>query len=136
MMNVIFDKATKRRDERGFLVDFIKGDQMPKSQRTLGQIYFVTFEKSKVIRGNHYHKTKDEWFVVIAGKIKLVCEDVTTKERIERILDGDSDEYERIFIGKNIAHSFQNISSTAMMLDYADKPYHDDAPDTIFYKIL
>lgn len=136
MINVVFDRAIRRRDERGFLVDFIKGDEMQPVHQTLGQIYFVTFEKPKVIRGNHYHKTKDEWFVVIAGKIKLVAEDVNSKERIERILDGDNDQYERVFIGKNIAHSFQNISNTAMMLDYADKSYHDKAPDTIRYPLL
>lgn len=136
MINVIFDKAIRRRDERGFLVDFIKGDEMKSIHQKLGQIYFVTFEKPKVIRGNHYHTTKDEWFVVIEGKIKLIAEDVNTKERIERILDGDNDAYERVFIGKNIAHSFQNISDHAMMLDYADKSYHNDAPDTIPYALL
>ena len=135
-MNIVFDKATRRRDKRGFLVDFIKGDEMSENHRTLGQIYFVTFEAPNVIRGNHYHETKDEWFVVISGQIKLIAEDTKTKERIERVLDGNNDEYERVFIGKNIAHSFQNISPTAMMIDYADKPYHNDAPDTIPYILL
>lgn len=136
MINVIFEQAIRRRDDRGFLVDFVKGDEMGPIHQSLGQIYFVTFEKSHAIRGNHYHKTKDEWFVVIAGKVKLIAEDINTKERIERVLDGDNDEYERVFIGKNIAHSFQNISKHAMMLDYADKSYHNEAPDTILYKLI
>jgi UDP-2-acetamido-2,6-beta-L-arabino-hexul-4-ose reductase len=136
MINVRFDHAIRRRDERGFLVDFIKGDELRPIHQILGQIYFVTFEKPHVVRGNHFHKTKDEWFVVIAGKIKLIAEDIKTKKRIERILDGDNDEYERVFIGKNTAHSFQNISDIAMMLDYADKSYHNKAPDTIPYKLM
>ncbi len=135
-MNIIFDKAVRRRDKRGFLVDFIKGDEMSTSHQKLGQIYFVTFEQAGVVRGNHYHETKDEWFVVIAGSVKLVAEDIRTHERMERVLDGNNDEYERVFIGKNIAHAFQNISDTAMMIDYADKPYHNEAPDTIPYQLL
>jgi len=66
----------------------------------------------------------------------LIAENIKTKERIERVLDGDNDEYERVFIGKNIAHSFQNISDVAMMLDYADKSYHNEAPDTISYTLI
>lgn len=136
MINVRYDHATKRRDERGFLVDFLKGDELPSRYQRLGQIYFVTFDQPHVIRGNHYHKTKNEWFVVVLGKVKLVAENVKTKERREYILDGDHDKYERVFIGKHIAHTFQNISKTAMMLNYADKSYHDESPDTTPYKIL
>lgn len=136
MKNIRYDHATKRRDKRGFLVDFIKGDELPKARRTLGQIYFVTFDQPKTIRGNHYHKTKNEWFVVTEGVVRLVAENVQTKERVEHIIDGSNDEYERVFVGKNIAHALQNISKTAMMLNYADKPYHDEAPDTIPYTII
>lgn len=136
MKNVTYDHATKRRDRRGFLVDFIKGDDLPRKRQTLGQIYFVTFDKPKTVRGNHYHRTKNEWFVVIAGTVRLVAENIRTKERTEHILDGDNDEYERVFVGKNIAHALQNISKTAMMLNYADKPYHDENPDTIEYTLI
>ena len=69
-------KATKRRDKRGFLVDFLKGDEVEGSDRQLGQIYLVTFDKKNVIRGNHYHKNKKEWFVAIKGKLKVMLEDL------------------------------------------------------------
>ena|SRR5215471_14956000 len=32
-------------------------------------------------RGNHYHKVKEEWVYLIAGKVALLVEDVQTKER-------------------------------------------------------
>lgn len=135
MINYKTDKSNKRRDSRGFLVDFIKGDELPKRYQKLGQIYLVTFDASGVIRGNHYHTHKDEWFVVIKGKVQVVLEDIQTKEKTTFELDGDSDEYERIFVGKNTAHAFKNITETAIMLNYASESYHNDSPDTFTYTL-
>lgn len=129
-------RATKRRDRRGFLVDFLKGDEVENSDKQLGQIYLVTFDKKNAIRGNHYHKNKKEWFVAIKGKLKVKLEDLETKEIKDFILDGDSDEYERIYIEENIAHSFESITNEAMMINYSNKPYHKDNPDTFFYKLI
>jgi len=134
-MDYTIDHAVKRRDDRGFLVDFLKGDEVDDGSSSLGQIYFVTFEKSGKTRGNHYHKTKREWFVVLQGKLRLVLEDTKTKEHKEILLSGDNDEYERIYVGKNIAHAFTSISPSAMMINYADKPYHFDDTDTFSYII-
>lgn len=129
-------KATRRRDNRGFLLDFLKRDELEKADRTLGQIYLVTFEKKGVIRGNHYHKTKKEWFVAVRGKLKVVLENVETKERVKFILDGDSDDYTRVQVGKNIAHAFISLSNDAMMVNYCNKPYHFDKPDSYEYILV
>jgi len=135
-MRYSITNAIKRRDERGFLVDFLKGDEVDNSDSKLGQIYLVTFDKKKIIRGNHYHKNKKEWFVAIKGKLQVVLEDLKTKECKEFILDGDSDEYERISIEENVAHAFKSITNEAMMINYSNKSYHKDNPDTFFYKLL
>ena len=136
MINHRLTNATKRRDQRGFLVDFLKGDETEVGNKKLGQIYFVTFEKKGVIRGNHYHETKNEWFVVVKGKVKVILEDRKTKQQVSYILDGDNDSYKRIFVPKGIAHAFINMTALSMMIDYADKPYHNNQPDTIGYKII
>lgn len=136
MINYSIIRSTKRRDRRGFLVDFLKGDEVGRADKHLGQIYLVTFESKMSIRGNHYHKKKKEWFVAVQGKLKAILEDVKSKERIEFILDGDGDEYERVYIGENIAHAFINISKTAIMINYCNRPYHADNPDTYFYKLI
>ena len=129
-------KATRRRDSRGFLLDFLKRDELEKGDRTIGQIYLVTFEKKGVVRGNHFHKTKKEWFVAIKGKLKVVLENIKTKEKAEFVLNGDSDDYERVYVDKNIAHSFKSLSDEAMMINYCNKPYHFDNPDTHRYILL
>ena len=136
MINYKITKASKRRDKRGFLVDFLKQEELSRGDKRLGQIYFVTFDTALSIRGNHYHTNKKEWFVAVKGKLKVVLEDIKTKERVEFILDGDTDEYERIFIGANVAHAFRNITKTAMMINYCNKPYHRENPDTYTCKLL
>lgn len=135
MINYTITKATKRTDKRGFLVDFLKGDEVPSKHRNLGQIYFVTFESKNIIRGNHYHKKKDEWFVAVRGKLKVILEDVKTKEHKEFIIDGNTEEYKRVFIGKNVAHAFVSLTRKAEMINYASKPYHKESPDINPYKL-
>lgn len=136
MIDYKITKATKRRDKRGFLVDFLKQEELTASDKRLGQIYFVTFDNTSSVRGNHYHINKKEWFVAVRGKLKVVLEDIKTKERIQFVLDGDTDEYERIFIGAKIAHAFRNITKTAMMINYCNKAYHKENPDTYTYKLM
>lgn len=129
-------KSTKRRDERGFLVDFLKLDELEKKDKIFGQAYCVTFNQKSVIRGNHYHVKKREWFVAINGKLEVILEDIKSKNRVEFVLDGDSDEYERVEVGPNIAHAFRNISKTATLINYCNKPYHFENPDTLYYKLF
>jgi dTDP-4-dehydrorhamnose 3,5-epimerase-like enzyme len=46
----------KHQDERGYLVEFLKSIELDDDKKIFGQIYFVTFEKPNMVRGNHYHK--------------------------------------------------------------------------------
>lgn len=136
MVNYKIINAMKRRDRRGFLIDFLKQEELPPSDRNLGQIYFITFEKKGSVRGNHYHTKKKEWFVAVKGKLKVFLEDLRTKEKISFVLDGDSDKYERVYVPQNVAHAFKNITKVAMMINYCNKPYHVDDPDTIKRKLV
>lgn len=129
MINYTTTKATKHIDKRGFLVDFLKGSEIEQKHKKLGQIYFVTFEGKNVIRGNHVHYKKDEWFVVVRGKLKVILEDLKTKERVTFVLDGDSDKYERVYVERNIAHAFVSLTKSAEMINYASKSYDPKHPD-------
>lgn len=136
MINYTITKSIKRIDKRGFLVEFLKGDEVAPSQKKLGQIYFVTFEKKGMVRGNHYHKKKDEWFVAVRGRLKVVLEDIKSKQRCEFMIDGDTEEYKRVFIGRNVAHSFQSLTQKAEMINYASKPYHKEDADINAYILI
>ena len=48
-------KKPKHADKRGSLVEFLTRRELPKGV-PFGHIYFVTFEKKGVVRGNHFHQ--------------------------------------------------------------------------------
>jgi dTDP-4-dehydrorhamnose 3,5-epimerase-like enzyme len=135
-LNCKLDYSTRRRDERGFLVDFLKADELKGEDKIFGQMYFVTFEKPGAIRGNHFHKEKKEWFVVGQGKILVVLENIKTKARETLILDGDDDRYVRLMVGENIAHAFVNLTPFAYLVNYCNKPYHNKRPDSPLYELI
>lgn len=134
-INYKLDQSTRRRDERGFLVDFLKADELKDDDKQFGQIYFITFEKPGVIRGNHYHATKKEWHVVVQGKVLVTLEDVNTKTRETLILNGDEDQYTRLFFGEYVAHSFINLTPYASVLSYCNKPWHVENKDDNHYAL-
>lgn len=129
-------KSKKIIDSRGYLVDFLKLDELKGENEKFGQIYYLTFSKKGAVRGNHYHEKKDEWFVVVSGKLKVILEDIKTKERVEFVLKSQSNEFERVYVSRKIAHSFISLTNNAMMINYCNKPYHSENPDTIKYDLV
>jgi dTDP-4-dehydrorhamnose 3,5-epimerase-like enzyme len=123
MMEYKIEHFQKFNDKRGQLVVFLKNRDLENKLKEFGQIYFVTFEKKGVIRGNHYHKKIREWFGVVNGRVEVTLVDVKTGEKKQMILDGDSKKYVRLEIGPNIAHGFKSISSVVTLLNYTDKEW-------------
>jgi len=133
-MNYKLTEFEKHSDNRGDLIVFLKKSDLDNHFKTFGQIYFVTFEKKGVVRGNHYHNKWHEWFGIIAGKIEVFLEDIHTKERKTLILDAKKDKYTRLEIGPHVAHKFRSISKYAALINYADSEWYSD--DTISYEII
>lgn len=121
-------------DKRGKLIVFLKESELYTKKNKFGQIYFVTFKKKGVVRGNHYHKKWHEWFGIVEGKVKVVVEDVRTKKRKQITLSAEKDKYVRIETGPYIAHAIQSLSKNASLLSYADSEWDDG--DTHHYKLL
>ena len=124
-------------DKRGFLVEFLRGTELAKRKlkTDFAQIYLCTYEPN-AIRGNHYHTEKDEFITILTGKVKAVFEDINTKERKEMIIDSEAETLKRVYIGKNVAHVFKNISNTMVSLvAYTSKEYDRNNPDQYDYTI-
>lgn len=125
-------ETIKHEDSRGFLVEFLRGREMTERDRPFGQIYFVTFERPGQVRGNHYHTRATEWFGVAHGDLEVILEDVRTRERVSFNLRSGDRSYTRLKVGPYIAHSFRNLSPTAVLLDYCteefDKTNQDKHP--------
>lgn len=134
-MDYKLEEFCKFSDKRGDLIVFLDETQLADTKKKFGQIYFVTFKKKGLVRGNHYHKKWHEWFGVVAGKVYVVLEDVRTKERAEFMLNANTkDRYMRLQIGPYIAHSFKSLTNYAALLNYADAPWRFD--DDFDYELI
>ncbi len=133
-MNYRLVKFQKFSDNRGDLIVFLKKSELQKYHKQFGQIYFVTFNKKGIVRGNHFHKKWYEWFGIVAGRLEVTLEDVKNKKRKKIILDAKTDRYMRLEIGPNIAHAFKSVSSYAALLNYANSEWY--AKDSIHYKLI
>jgi dTDP-4-dehydrorhamnose 3,5-epimerase-like enzyme len=120
-------------DDRGKLIVFLKESELHATKKQFGQIYFVTFKRKGAVRGNHYHKKWNEWFGIVEGKVKVVIEDVRTKEKKQITLDAKKDRYVRIETGPYIAHAIISLSKYASLLSYADSVW--SKKDTHYYKV-
>lgn len=133
-MDFKLDHFESYNDIRGKLVVFLKESELQTEQKHFGQIYFITFSNSGIVRGNHYHKKWREWFGIVQGRIEAVVEDVRTKERQSSVLDAAKDGYVRLQTGPYIAHAFRCISNSAALLNYANGEW--DPEDNIPYTVI
>ncbi|RJR24516.1 hypothetical protein C4578_02755 [Candidatus Microgenomates bacterium] len=134
-MNYKLISKDKFIDQRGSLAEFLTRSELEEGF-PFGHIYFVTFEKKGVIRGNHYHAKKDEYFGLAMGKVEITIEDIKTKERKSFILDSEEDKFTRLQIGPNTAHAVESLSDKAVLIDYFPEPYNKEDPDSISYEVV
>lgn len=133
-INLEITKLIKFSDERGDLVVFLKRSELNKNQKEFGQIYFVTFNKKGIIRGNHYHKKWHEWFGIISGKLQVILENVKNKKRTSLVLNANNDKYLRLKIGPYVAHAFKSLTKYAVLINYANGEW--DKRDNFKYKLI
>lgn len=122
------------RDKRGSLIVFLTNKELQPKHKKFGQIYFVTFSKKGVVRGNHYHKKWHEWFGITEGKVLVVIKDLKSGKKRQITLSASKDKYTRIQTGPYVAHAIKSLSSKAVLLSYADSEW--DTTDTYYYKLL
>ena len=136
-MNIEITELKKFEDERGFLIEFLKGIELDKDNKEFGHLYIATM-KPNCIRGNHYHETKFEILTILSGKAQILLEDPKTKEKKEIIIDADKDaKLKRIKIGSYTAHVVKNISnSSVVVVSYTNQLYNSKTPDDKRYTII
>lgn len=91
----------KKSDSRGCLGEFLKASGF-------GQI-FVSNTLPGVIRGNHYHNTKTEKFLVVEGEAVVALRNIFCSDVIEYKVSGS--ELRVIDIPPGCAHSIKNTGS-------------------------
>ncbi len=123
-------KLEKKEDARGSLVQ-----NESTEIRNRMKHFFVSTSKKGVIRGQHYHTEKVEWFLVIKGRARIYFEDINTHEKDSVELVETNPQVVEVPV--LIAHSIENIGTEEMiLLAIVNEPLDKNNPDTFPYKVI
>jgi len=118
--------ATKNVDERGAFIELLRTYEC-------GQ-FSVSFSKPGIVRGNHYHHTKMERFIVIKGKAKISFSSIVTDDKYSFVVD-DS-EIRIVTIPVGYTHNIENIGDDEMILAiWCNELFDKEHPDTYFMEV-
>jgi UDP-2-acetamido-2,6-beta-L-arabino-hexul-4-ose reductase len=114
-------------DSRGALAEILKSQHV-------GQI-FVSRTKPGITRGNHYHNTKVEKFLVLDGEAVIRFRDIRSGEIQAYTVNGN--DFKVVDIPTGYTHSIQNVgSSELIVLFWASEIFDPETPDTIPLPVL
>jgi UDP-2-acetamido-2,6-beta-L-arabino-hexul-4-ose reductase len=113
-------------DNRGSFTEFI---------RTIDRGQFsVNVAKPGITKGNHWHHTKNEKFLVVSGKAVIRFRKVNTDEVIEYFVSGEK--FQILDIPPGYTHNIENIGDTDLVtLIWANEPFDKNNPDTIYEEV-
>jgi UDP-2-acetamido-2,6-beta-L-arabino-hexul-4-ose reductase len=114
-------------DNRGELAEFVRTSHS-------GQI-FVSRTKPGITRGNHYHHTKTEKFLVVEGDAVIRFRRIDTGEVLSYNVSGR--EFRVLDIPPGYTHSIENVGIGEMVvLFWASEVFQPAAPDTYAAEVL
>jgi len=87
-----------------------------------------------IIRGGHYHHTKNEKFLVVKGKATIEFRHIVTNEKISYQVSDDKMQVVEMIPG--YTHNIKNTGDEEMVLFlWANENYDDNNPDTYFLEV-
>jgi UDP-2-acetamido-2,6-beta-L-arabino-hexul-4-ose reductase len=113
-------------DNRGSFTEII---------RTLDRGQFsVNISKPGIVKGNHWHNTKNEKFVVVSGRGVIRFRKVGDDKVYEYYVSGDN--IEVVDIPTGYTHNIENLGDTDMVtFMWASEPFNPDKPDTYYLEV-
>ncbi|MBC2741997.1 MAG: SDR family oxidoreductase [Desulfosarcina sp.] len=116
-----------RSDQRGSLAEFLKSPSM-------GQI-FVSRTNPGVTRGDHYHHTKTEKFLVLQGTAIIRFRHIESDQVLEYRVQGE--DYRVLDIPPGYTHSIENVGVDELVtLFWSSEMFDPSRPDTHFDPVL
>ena len=110
-------------DERGSFTEFLKTNDK-------GQVS-VNISKPHIIKGNHWHHTKNEKFLVVSGKGIIRFRKIDSEKIIEYFVSGEKLEVVDIPVG--YTHNIENIGDTDMVtIMWVNEVFDKEKPDTYY----
>jgi UDP-2-acetamido-2,6-beta-L-arabino-hexul-4-ose reductase len=119
-------QITSHCDDRGGFIEILK---------TIGSGQFsISTSKPGVVRGNHYHDTKNEKFLVIKGSALIQFRHVLEEEAFDYYVSDEK--YEIVDIPPGYTHKITNIGSEEMILVvWANEVFDINKPDTYYEEV-
>jgi len=113
-------------DERGSFTEFLKTNDK-------GQVS-VNISKPHIIKGNHWHHTKNEKFLVVSGKGVIRFRKIDSTKIIEYFISGEKLEVVDIPVG--YTHNIENLGDTNMVtIMWVNEVFDKEKPDTYFLEV-
>lgn len=113
-------------DHRGSFTEFIKTPDR-------GQVS-VNISKPGITKGNHWHHTKNEKFLVVSGTGVIRFRKVDSDEIIEYFVSGEKLQVVDIPVG--YTHNIENLGTTDMVtIMWCNECFDPQNPDTIFMEV-
>lgn len=114
-------------DDRGSFTELLKSDKV-------GQVS-INISKPGITKGEHWHNTKWEIFIVVSGHGLIQERKIGTDEVIEFEVSGDK--IEAIHMLPGYTHNIINLSETENLVTvmWANESFDPNHPDTFFEKV-
>ena len=113
-------------DERGSFTELFKTAER-------GQVS-VNISKPGITKGNHWHHTKNEKFVVVSGRGVIRFRKPGDSEVIEYFVSGDK--IEIVDIPTGYTHNIENLGASDMVtIMWCNENFDPEKPDTYFLEI-
>ena len=114
-------------DHRGSFTELLKTDNC-------GQ-FSVNISKPGITKGQHWHHSKWEFFIVVAGKALIQQRKIGTEEVLNFEVSGEA--IQAVHMLPGYTHNIINLSETEdlVTLMWANEPFDPNKPDTFFEKV-
>ncbi|MGD9678793.1 MAG: capsular polysaccharide biosynthesis protein CapF [Vulcanibacillus sp.] len=113
-------------DNRGSFTEFIKTIDR-------GQVS-INVSKPGITKGNHWHHTKNEKFLVVSGKGVIKFRKIDETKVIEYFVSGDK--LEVVDIPPGYTHNIENLGEVDMVtIMWANETFDPDNPDTYYLEV-
>ena len=114
-------------DNRGSFTELLK-------TASCGQ-FSVNISKPGITKGEHWHNTKWEFFIVVSGKALIQERKIGTDEILEFYVSGEK--IEAVHMLPGYTHNIINLSDTEdlITLMWANESFDKNRPDTLFEKV-
>lgn len=113
-------------DQRGSFTEFLKSTDR-------GQVS-INISKPHITKGNHWHHTKNEKFLVVSGQGIIRFRKIDSEEIIEYFVSGDKLEVVDIPVG--YTHNIENLGDTDMVtIMWVNEIFNPLRPDTFFQEV-